>query len=489
MTERLPLQRVVGGIAWFDQMLLAALCLAEAAVVWMISGAIVSSPENAKGDVPLWLVVVLLWMTALLPTVLDALDVWDPWYRIVSGIAVALSLVLVVKIVSVPAMSWVETSWAREVARSLILRPNGAEVSAWGAIALVAYAWWRGKSRAEPSVDSAFRLLRAGTVAALVGVCVMAAVGEERGDSAAAVVLFMVSALVAIGLARLKQGDSGSTGQIPSRSMLIAFAPVAVVIGLGIVLAGLLSRDLLETIIWALGPLLWALGVIIRVIVLGVALIALLILTPIFWLLEGREFSLRAVRFDGRNPIGDDVIGEASQRANETPDPIRYIIAAVILFLLFGGVTRFVLRRRKRRVREETEEERSTLRPVFDFNRWLAALLGVLGRRSDEHQDDPLNGLRRDPRWAATVKIRERYREFLVWSKERGYARLPGTTPAEHGTMLNRGLSGPHARDDVDEIALIYSRARYGDQPAPEADAIAIESAWRRLEQAGRAER
>jgi hypothetical protein len=256
------------------------------------------------------------------------------------------------------------------------------------------------------------------------------------------------------------------------------------VIALGIVITGLLSRDLLETIGWALSPMIWALGVVVRSIVLTVALIALILMTPIFWLLEGREFKLSSVRFNQTGPSDDNLIRESSKRAAEMPDALRYVIVALVLFALFQGVTRFVLRRRKRREHPVTEEERTTLRPVFELSRWLAALLDALRRGRNEQPDDPLADLRRDPRWAATVRIRERYREFLVWAGEIGAARRSGATPHEHGASLKRARPVPHAHSDIDAIVDIYAAARYGADPAPAADADAIDIAWRRLNDA-----
>lgn len=489
MTERARPSGAIGRIDWYVQILIAALCLAEAAIVWLIATAIVSAPESSAADIPLWLVFALLWSAALLPSALDALDVWDPWYRVALSASFATSLAIAVKLVSLPAISWRSSDWLAEAGASLILRASVVEVSAWAPIALAVYAWWRGRTRAAPSLDAAFRLLRTGAAVALGAAGALAAAGAGDGSSAGAVTLFIVVSLIAIGIACLKQGDGERSEPVTLRSVLVALSPVILVFGLGLLLAGLLNRELLETVIWALGPLIWALGVVARAIVFAIAVTALLLLTPVFWLLEGHRFNPRPIRFDGSASIRHDIIGEASRRANETPDLIRYAVAAMLLLWLFSAVTRFMLRRRKRRSTVRTAEERATIRPVFDVERWLAAILDALGRQVDRGEDDPLTGLRRDPRWAATVRVRERYRAFLVWSGERGYPRAPGMTPAEHGAKLKRALAGPIARDDVDAIAAIYARARYSDRPAAESDATAIDSAWRRLERAGRAER
>jgi hypothetical protein len=478
-------------IRWTDQAVLAATCLAEASLLWLVARAVISAPADDPGLVSPWLVVALLWGTALLPRALEAFDVWDPWYRLISAGAVALSLGIAIKAISFPDGAWWSTEWLRGASSSLILRESAAKVSVWSVVALVAYSWWRGHTRDEPTLDAAYRLLKLGTIAAMAGACLLAVTdrGNAGNDSAAAVAVFIIAALAAIGMARLATGESGRQAGINARSALVAFAPIVIVLALGIVFTGLVRRDLLDTILWAVAPLFWALAILFRILVLGIALIALIILSPVLWLVQGRSLQLKPIQFDRGNAGREGIIREASDRANATPDLIRYVVAAAALLLIFSGVTRFVLRRRSRLIREGEDEERTRLRPLIDFSGLLASLLHALGLKQPEAAEDPLAAMRGDPRWAGTVAIRERYREFLVWCAHRGHPRGAGSTPVEHGTTLNRTLTGHGARDDIETMIAIYARARYGEEPARPSDAEAMETAWRRLEQAARAER
>jgi hypothetical protein len=491
MANRSRLTVAVSSIRWTEQLVLAALCAAEASLLWLIATAAIAAPANEPRAIAPWVPLVLIWGTALSPRILDSLDVWDPWYRLISAAAVALSLLAAVKLISFPSEELQDPGWARGAASDLIFRPSNALIPVWAVVAMVAYVWWRGRTREEPTLDTAFRLLRAGTLFALAGASTLAVTDRQRGgsDSAAAVIVFFVSALTAIGLARLISSDGAGQGEVSARSVVIALAPVALVVVIGTVLTGLLNRDLFETVLWALGPLLWGIGVVVRVIVLGVALIALLIVTPFLWLIQGREFRLRPVRLDRGNLTSDEFLREASERANATPDLIRYVIAGAVILLLFGGVTRFVLRRRDRRVRNVEAQERSRIRPLIDLQSLLDTILRALGLNKGDVVEDPLAALRGDPRWAATVAIRERYRELLTWSAERGHPRPAGSTPEEHAATLGQRLHGPGARADVATMTEIYSRARYGAGPAEVADAEAVDRAWQRFEQAARAAR
>lgn len=475
MTERTSRIR----IDWFHHAVLAATCLAESAIVWLIVDAIVASADESRGA-PFWIVAALIWFAALLPALLDALDSWDVAHRLATSAGIVITAAIAIKSISFPTQPFLERGWVREALQSVILRPNEAVVSVWVPILLAAYAWWRGMTRSEPSVDSVFRLLRGGIAALLCGAIALAAVRDDTGDSAIAVGVFVIAALAAVGLVRLKQGESGGLGLSP-RSIMVALLPVALVVVLGVIVTGLLSRDLVETVLWALSPLIWALGVIVRAIVLTVALFALLLMTPIFWLIEGRNFEPTPIQTSDTGLSNTNLLDESSDRAAQMPDAIRYLIAAAVLFLIFQGVTRFVLRRRRNRSPLQSDEERTTLRPVFDLRAWLAALMGGLGRDRSVQPVDPLTALRGDPKWAATVRIRERYRDLLVWSSERGAPRMAGSTPREHGASVSERVARGAIASDVDLMATLYEGARYGSEPAATADADAIEAAWRRI--------
>jgi len=491
MDNRGRLRTALGSIQWAEQLVLLALCVAEASLLWIGASAVLAVPAGEPHAVRPWLVFLLIWAAAQVLRALEALDVWEPWHQIAMAVSIVVSLAVSVRIVSFSGVAWDNSQWVRETADGLVIRSSEASEPVWGVVALVAIVWWRTFFRGEPTRDAAFRLLRAGTVGILAGACALALIdrAEREVDSAASVLAFFVSALAAIGLSRFTSGDHAGRAELTARSVVTALTPAAAVLVLGVLATGVLQRDVVETVVWSLGPLLWALSVVVRVVILAIALVAVLLMTPFLLLLDGRSFQLGTIRFDGSNLQPHGVMDQASDTARAIPDPIRYLIAIAVLLILFAGVTRFALRRRKRRAAPAQTEERVRIRPLFDLSALLAALLRRLGLGEPEAADDPLDTLRNDPRWAATVRIRERYRDLLHWSAERDRPRLRGQTPNEHAILLTRGMTGEGTRNDVAIIARVYDRARYSSEPATSTDADAAQDAWRRLERLGSAGR
>jgi hypothetical protein len=248
-----------------------------------------------------------------------------------------------------------------------------------------------------------------------------------------------------------------------------------------VILAGVFTRATVNTIVWALGPLVWALSMLLSILVLGAALIAMLLLLPLFWLLDGRQFKFKAVRINTSSRFSNPNFKDTAARANEVPDAIRVVLAAGVLLLLFAGVTRFVLHRRKKRTTSVEGEERETVIPVVNVRVLLNSLLRSLGFGKHASNEDQLAALRGDSRWAPTIRIRERFAEYLVWTRSLGFGRDEHVTPSEHSAHVSLQMPGSGARGDVAELTAIYYRARYGSTPATIAEAEAADLAWRRL--------
>lgn len=490
MVKRGRLVTAIATIRWSHQFVLAAQCIAEAALFWLGASALFVVPTGAEA-IPPWLIFALVWGSAQVPRALDALDVWEPWHQVAMSAAILVSLGMAIHAIGFPDAPWWDGAWMHAAVDGAILRSTSANVPIWGVVGVVAVVWWRTYFRGEPTRDAAFRLLRAGSIGIVAGACLLAIVerGEHEVDSAGAVLTFFVAALAAIGLSRFTSGDQAGQADPSLRAVLTGLLPAAAVLTLGVLVTGILRRDVVDTVAWSLGPVIWAISVVVRVIVLAVALVAVVLMTPFFLLLEGRSFRFGSFRFDGSNLQPSGIVDRATESARALPDPIRYLIALAVLFLVFAGVTRFVLRRRKRRFNAPSDEERSRIRPLLDLPALLADLLRRLGLGGAEALDDPLDRLRNDNRWAATVLIRERYRALLIWSADRNQPRQLGQTPVEHAARLARVLRGEDARQDVATISRLYGRARYSSEPASTADADAVQAAWRRLERAGRTER
>jgi hypothetical protein len=417
---------------------------------------------------------------------LEALDVWDRGFGIAVAVAVAASTLFAIKAASFSQFGWTDPTWLRETAHAVAVRPNEARVPGWGMIATSAYAWWRGKTRAEPGPDAALAMLRVGTVAALIAAASQASVRPDGATGAAsgAVVVFFAAALAAIAIARLRaDGGSGATGVGP-RWLGSMVVPVLVVTAGAIVVAGILSRELLDTILWFLAPLIWGLSVLFRIVILVLALIAFILVSPILWFLSRHPIDFAGVRLNPVRVSPGEQAQRVVERTSQIPDAIRYLVAAAVLLILFTGVTRLALRRRRRPVAAATEE-RSSVLDASDLFRLLKALLANRLLRRTPAPVDPLAGLRGDPRWAHTVAIREVYARLLNWSRELGLPRRAESTPSEHERVLADRIDGGGASADLREITDGYNLARYGAEPATAEQAATVRDAWRRL-RAGR---
>jgi hypothetical protein len=475
-------------LEWRAEALVLALATAEAAVVWLVVDVFLAATSGDGVRLPVAAVFVLLYLGTGLPRWLEGLGVWDRTYAAIVAIAVTASTLLAVKTASFPRIGWTDAAWLREAARAIIIRPNGARAPVWGMIATSAYAWWRGRMRAEPGPDPALTTLRIGTVMTLIAAAAEASVRDGRGAEATsgAVVVFFAAALTAVALSRLRADSrAGAPGSPWVGSML---APVLAVTAGAVVAAGMLSRDMLDTLLWFLAPLIWGLAVVFRIVVLVLALIAFVLVSPILWFLSRHPIDFAGIRINPVRISPGEQAYRVVEQTSQIPDPIRYLAAAAILLFVFTGVTRLILRRR-RRVPANSNEERSSVLAVGDLVSLLKTLLIVRLLQRQAASEDPLAGLRGDRRWAHTVAIREVYARYLRWSHDHGVARTPGTTPSEHERELARRLTGAGARADLARLTAGYNLARYGEAPATAEQAAVVRDAWLRLRAGGRARR
>jgi hypothetical protein len=472
-------------VDWRAEALVLALVTAEAAVVWLVVDLLLAATSEGDVRVPVVAVGVLVFLGTGVPRWLEALDAWDRGFGIAVAVTVALSTLFAVKVAAFPQYGWGDPGWLREMMRALVLRPNESRLPVWGLVAASAYAWWRGKMRAEPGPDTALATLRVGTAVTLVAAVAQASVreGGATGATSGAVVVFFATALAAIAMARWRANTASGAAGLGTRWLWSMLAPVGAVTVAAVVVAGILSRDLLDTILWFLAPLIWALSVVFRIVILVMALIAFILVSPILWFLSRHPIELAGIKIAPTEVAPADQAERAVDGASQVPDPIRYLVAAAILLILFTGVTRLALRRR-RRPAGVTSEERSSVLDADDLFGFLKSLLAARWHRHAAPLD-PLAELRGDPRWANTVAIRDTYGRYLRWSRDQGLARSAETTPIEHEQMVARTMRAVEERGELDRLIDGYNAARYGEEPATTEQAKAVRDAWRRL-QAGR---
>jgi len=464
---------------WREETLSAALIVAESAIVYLYLAVLLPDGTAPYAPFPGWLIFGMLAVAFFMPHLLDELRVWNPRYETVLAVTVIASLLVALKVAAFPHDSWLSMSWLRGSVAALIVRPSAAVRPPWAIVGVLVYTWWRGRTRAEPMLETAYQMLRWGTlaVAGALLLILMASPtdGLIRERMAGAVVLYFAGALAAIGVARLRLEGLRSGSPLGPHWLATFAIPIAGVVLLAILAAGIFSRSFLDTVLVVLGPLFWLLGVVIRALVILVALLAFLIIAPILWLLERQ--GLNRFPLAGRLPRTTSPFAQLDHLARDSlhvADPVRYLLAGAAIFLVVSALTRYAYRRR-RRWREGAEEQRES---VFAWDDAVGGLAGgirrlLAGRRSSR---DPLDRLRRDPRWEHTVAIRETYLRLLRRGAQAGVRLAPDSTPDEHEQALAHRF--PQAGVEIGILTTAYDAARYGPEPATVEAAERVRGAW-----------
>lgn len=463
---------------WRGAILLLALCIAETAAVWLVTHLFLRGHGPGGNGMPPLPLFILVGGGAFAPRFFDALNLWEERFALAMTVAVIASMLLAIKLASFPQEAWLSESWLRQTIRALIFRSNHAELSPWIVIIVAAYAWFRGRYRAEPSLDTAYTMLRYGTLVVLGTVLLHAATGSQADERpvSAAVLIFFAATLAGAALAHLWLETGRERVPLGGRWVITLLSPITIVIGLTLIAAAIFSPSVLDTILWLAGPLLWALSIVFRVLILIIAVIAFVLVSPILWLLNGHQLHVNPISATPVPPQHKENVRHSVEHFTTVPDPIRYLIAAGVLLVILSFLTRFMLHRR-RRVGPPPDEERES---VSGFDDLLGALAALRWRRRPRAVD-PLAALRGDRMWAGTVTIREIYRHFLVWSADHEVPRRTGTTPSEHARHVSRESPGSAGAHEIAAITSGYNRARYGERPATPEEAEAVRSAWQRF--------
>lgn len=482
------LMDLLRSLDWRLELIGIALVLAEASLVYLVSGILLSDSSPESRVLSAWIVGFVMLTAHIIPRTLDEWRVWGGQYEAIMGAGIVVTLLVALKAGAFPNIALWDFSWLRQTVRAFALLGTDSVRPVWGLVALVAYAWWRGRTRDLPAVDSAYLMLRVGSaILALLIVIVLAATSptdQVHQRLSVATIAFYVCALGAIGFARLKLEGFRTSSPLGPRWLATFAAPILTVLALAIIGAGIFSRQFLDTVLWMLSPLLFLLNFIFEAVILIMAVLAYIILTPLVWLIGTREPISRTVSTPA--PMEDNSqFDQLTQRAVDVPDAIRYLVAALILLAIFAVLTKFVFRRR-RRERQPTDEERESIMDWDDMLGSLANRFRSLFQREQPVVVDPLAELRDDPRWQYTVAIRETYQRLQRRGADLGRGRRPAETADEYRPGVTGRLSVPNGDSAVRSITDRYRDARYSGEPATAADAEDAARAWQEIERGGR---
>lgn len=472
---------------WRTEVLGLFVVLSEALLVYLVTGVLLAASLPGSPVLPFWIVALVMLAAHYIPHLLDEWRIWSPEYEAVTATGIALTTLVAIKGGAFPHLSLFSTEWITQTVQAFAFLDNDSLRPVWGLVVLVAYAWWRGRTREEPSIDSAYTILRIGSIAlAIIIVLVLSVATPEdqvRDRLSVATVAYFISALSAIGVARLKLEGFRTSSPLGPRWIATFVTPILAVVVIAIIGAGLFSRQFLDTVLWMLGPVFWFLGLVFDAVVLILAIIALIVLTPLIWLIGNRDSGFVLPTQPPAENGEQSLLERASETPVQMPDALRYLIAALILFAIVSLLTRFVFRRR-RRERESTAEVRES---VLDWNDMLGSLRnrlrGLIPRGKEEV--DPFAHLRGDERWQHTLVIRETYLRLQERGERAGRPRFIPETADEYRPGIASRFAAPG--DVPGAIAIIterYRRARYSGEPASAEDAAEVLRAWRVIEQA-----
>lgn len=483
---RLWWSRALGQLDWSLELLVVLLVAAESAVLFLVAEGLLGSLEVTDRTIsPVWLFL-LLYLGTTIQRAMDAHRFFSPEYEIVSAVSVVALLLAAVRVIAFPHYGLADPGWLPDAARGLAFLRTTAARPVWGIVVLVGYAWYRGRTRDDPSVEAAYRLLRVGTVVSVLALLVtMALVPTDRDPALrralyAATTAFLACTLGAITLGRLRIEQARGALTLTPRWLITFLGPVAVLVLVGTLVAGIFTRRFLETIVWLLTPVFRLLDLLVLILVYVATGLAWVIFTVVSFLID-----LLGPNEPLPRPTPTTTIGTPQQdpfegvRGLDYPDSVRYLLALALLALLVFALTRFLWHRRPRRLSAAGEERES----VFSWGALAAGLGGLLAGLGGRfgRRPDPLDALRGDPRWRHTLAIRETYRQLLQRGAAARHPRGTDQTPDEYAPVV--AAAGPPA-GAVGALTGRYDGARYSDQPATAEDAAAARAAWEAIERA-----
>ena len=223
-------------------------------------------------------------------------------------------------------------------------------------------------------------------------------------------------------------------------------------------------------------------AVTLQIFIIILAVIAFIVITPVLWLIGSRHPQPVKPNQPANANGGLQGLQDRAGDAIHVPDPLRYLIVAILLFALFSALAHFAFRRR-RRERETTDEQRESVLDWSDLLGSLANQLTALFRRPKPA--DPLAHLRGDPRWRHTLAIREAYAQLQARGASAGRPRRRAETADEYRPQVSERL--PRVSDTsaaVAELTEIYRQTRYTGEPADAAAAERARAAWERIARA-----
>ena len=294
--------------------------------------------------------------------------------------------------------------------------------------------------RGDVSFDRALRSFTVGFPLVTIAVLLGQATSASAGIYALPYFVLAMLTLAVANAARTIEGDHGLTGSAPwITSALVTMGILAVVAGL----FGLIAVLEVEQVLTPLGTVIGRL----------MGWILVLVLTPVFWLIQA-ILDLFNINSDAVQEVATSAAFGGDEIEQELEDPadwpawifdgFKTLLFFVLAFGLYQLGRVLFARRSEQEDEGQYEEERSSAE-----GSGLGELLrGLFPSRRTE----------RTPAWLHRHAIYRLYARLVGAAEERGFRRRPGETPLEFA----RAATGPLDAALFNEIAAQFDRARYG---------------------------
>jgi hypothetical protein len=350
------------------------------------------------------------------------------------------------------------------------------------------FLWWRGINLAQRSLtsESVGFSFRWGIVV-FVWLALVITLSTQQ-DISAFVVPFFFFGLAAQALARMDEAHR-TRGASPTRAspFWVAFTlfSVALLIGLGSIVAAFFYGGTLAQLVRWFRPLLIVVQVIVAAIVLAIVYGIATILSAVPLDLSALLDAIRQVVERLQSLVG--VLELPPSTGDEGPSVVGRIVQGGGTFLIVGLMVAFVLlltwyRARRQRWEKADGEERESMLSLGALARNLRDLLseglqraGAMAGMIDRLGLDLLSAL----------SIRRIYANLMRLAAQNGYPRPDATTPFEYLDLLY--LAFPDSDGEVQTITQAYVNAHYGMLPDTLTELRRIRDAWRRVQQADQA--
>lgn len=333
------------------------------------------------------------------------------------------------------------------------------------------FAWWRGVSLAQASLDFESVGFRFRWGVLMLALLALINTFFGRIDISGLLFAFFFFGLLAVALARQEDvGRSQSNVSLPLKgSWLVVLAGSALlVLALGILLASLLTPQGVRALFDLLKPIEPLLVLLLYLVLLVISFFVELVYNVVLWLLQRFGMS-NAGRPPVPTPPRPPIL--TPQEATDFSafaaywDPIR-VACAVLLFagvLLMLALSLNQLQKRQREAGNETRESVPVSVELNPFRR-----LRNLFRRPHVEFDD-----------SGIASIRRIYANLVRLATQRGFPRREAETPYEFMRELRAALPGVELEERA--ITEAYVRVHYGEyEPTPD-EVARIREAWERI--------